>query len=64
MIQGGSCTDLNPAPRTVLNPVVDGKSTTTTTAPALTPGDYAIVVHKGVGTGMDTIVACGNMHIS
>lgn len=63
MIHHGSCSDLQPGSQIVLNPVVDGKSINTIIPPALNTGHYAIVVHKGTGSQMNTIVACGDMHI-
>jgi hypothetical protein len=63
MIHHGSCSDLQPGSQTVLNPVVDGKSISTIVPPALDTGHYAIVIHKGTGSEMNTIVACGDIHI-
>jgi hypothetical protein len=62
-IHAGSCTDMDRASRVTLNPVVGGKSITTQTLPALGPGTFAIVVRKGMGAGMDTIVSCGEIEL-
>ncbi len=64
MIRAGSCTDPNPGSKQVLNPLVQGRSVTTFMAPAYHPGPRSIVVHKGVGSEMDTIVSCGDIHLS
>jgi Cu/Zn superoxide dismutase len=60
-IHPGSCADLNPIPKVVLSPVVDGRSVTTIAAPTSNPGARAIVVHKGTGADMKTYVACGDI---
>ena len=64
MIHPGTCSDLKSGPKTVLNPVVEGRSITTMTSPAFNTGPRAIVVHKGVGSELNTIVSCGELHIS
>jgi len=63
MIHHGTCAELKAGSQTVLNPVVDGKSISTIIPPALNTGHYAIVVHKGSGAEMNTIVACGDLQI-
>jgi len=62
-IHVGSCTDITRASRVTLNPVVGGKSITTQTLPSLGPGSFAIVVRKGMGAGMDTVVSCGEIEL-
>jgi hypothetical protein len=63
MIHAGSCSDKKPVPKVTLNPVVKGKSITTQTGPTLSPGAYAIMVHKDTGAGMNTIVSCGEFEL-
>jgi Cu/Zn superoxide dismutase len=61
-IHPGTCADLNPIPKAVLSPVVDGRSVTTIAAPTTpNPGARAIVVHKGSGADMKTYVSCGDI---
>jgi len=60
-IHPGTCANLDPLPKAVLSPVVDGRSVTTLPAPAATPGSRAIVVHKGTGADMKVYVACGDI---
>ena len=62
MIHAGSCADLKTGSQTVLNPVVEGRSVTTFTAPAYNPGTHAIVVHKSA-KDMNSIVSCGDVDI-
>jgi hypothetical protein len=63
MIHAGSCSDKKPVPKVTLNAVVKGKSITTQTGPTLSPGAYAIMVHKDTGAGMNTIVSCGEFEL-
>jgi hypothetical protein len=60
-IHPGTCANLNPVPKAVLSPVVDGRSVTTLAAPTSSTGNRAIVVHKGTGADMNTYVACGDI---
>jgi hypothetical protein len=60
-IHPGTCANLNPIPKVVLSPVVDGKSVTTIPAPTSTPGARSIVVHKGSGADEKIYVACGDI---
>lgn len=60
-IHPGTCANLDPVPKAVLSPVVDGRSVTTLPAPTSTSGNRAIVVHKGTGADMKTYVACGDI---
>ncbi len=61
-IHPGTCADLNPIPKVVLSPVVDGRSVTTIAAPtSANPGARSIVVHKGTGADMKTYVSCGDI---
>jgi hypothetical protein len=61
-IHAGSCSQLNPAPKYPLTPVVDGISETTVKEPisALTAGGLAVNVHKSA-SDLKTYVACGNL---
>ena len=62
-IHPGTCANLDPVPKVVLSPVVDGRSVTTIPAPtSSSSGHRAIVVHKGTGDGMKTYVACGDIN--
>jgi hypothetical protein len=60
-IHPGTCANLNPVPKAVLSPVVDGRSVTTLPSPTSSTGHRAIVVHKGSGADMKTYVACGDI---
>jgi hypothetical protein len=60
-IHPGTCANLNPIPKVVLSPVVDGNSVSTIPAPTSTPGARAIVVHKGSGADEKIYVACGDI---
>ena len=61
-IHPGTCANLDPVPKAVLSPVVDGRSVTTLPAPtSSSSGHRAIVVHKGTGADMKTYVACGDI---
>jgi hypothetical protein len=61
-IHSGSCSNLNPAPKYPLTPVVDGISETTVNEPiaVLTAGNLAVNVHKS-GTDLKDYVACGDL---
>lgn len=61
-IHPGTCANLDPVPKAVLSPVVDGRSVTTIPAPtSSSSGHRAIVVHKGPGDDMKTYVSCGDI---
>lgn len=60
-IHPGSCANVNPVPKVVLSPVVDGKSVTTIPAPTSSPGARSILVHKGSGADAKIYVACGDI---
>jgi hypothetical protein len=60
-IHPGTCANVNPVPKAVLSPVVDGRSVTTLPAPTSNPGARSILVHKGTGADMKTYVACGDI---
>ncbi len=60
-IHAGACANVNPVPKVVLSPVVDGKSVTTIPAPTSTPGARSIIVHKGSGADAKIYVACGDI---
>ena len=63
MIHAGSCSDEKPVAKVTLNPVVNGVSITTQKGPMLSPGTYTIMVHKDSGSGINTIVSCGEFEL-
>lgn len=61
-IHEGTCANLNPAPKWVLNNIVNGKSVTTVPVSlgVLEAGSYSVNAHQSV-QNMGTFVACGEI---